>query len=188
MAVDVEHNVACRHVEHLSSCFIGDMTSYRYDGWYVTNCLSQNFVCFTADYNVTTSRDDFIKATQKAHDPKRKAAQDLNQRLHLRVVSSTSEMDRELRSATVWLTLHVEGLSMAGCKGLQRESVVRMRWKKGRGGRWLCVRANVIRGPGSTFGVILGRVKDCEDDVDEDSSSISSASSTSFCERTPLPP
>jgi hypothetical protein len=150
MDIRICRDAARHHVESLARGIINDISACRYDGRYIQH-LAPHFLSINVDMDETTSRDDFVDGIRKSNDATHRRANDLEPFLRMQIVNSTSEMDRELRRATVWLTLSLGGLALATFKGIEREGIIRMRWMRVKGARWICIRACAMRGPGLMF-------------------------------------
>ena len=138
------------HVEHLAKGLATELFEREYDGQF-TKHLAPSFLSHNADFYVTISRDEFIEILKKDADVDFRVANDMDHRLRADIISTTTELSNNGRDATVWLTVATGGIALKGFRGIERECIIRMRWKKIVDGRWLCFRSAVMRGPGLTF-------------------------------------
>jgi hypothetical protein len=154
MSLEVLQKAAQHQVEALARGVVEDIAACRYNGYYVQNHLAPHFLSKNVDIDETTTREDFIGAIKKTNDANFRQANNLDPSLRMRTVNSISEIDKELRRATVWVTVSVGGISRLNYKGIEREGVIRMRWTRVRGAKWLCIRAFALRGPGMMYATV----------------------------------
>jgi hypothetical protein len=141
-------------LDHLSRGLLNDVSGFRHDGWYVRNCTSPHFVSHTVDADTNIPRDDLLAFFRMARDHINRHAGEIDFSTRLQVEDCIIELDKEGRRATVWLTVHFDGDTMATFKGIARESVVRLRWRRMKGRRWICFRSTSIGGPGSMLATL----------------------------------